>query len=164
MKKTLARTLAALAGICLLAATLQAEEMKFPNMMADAKVGDWVLLEVQGGMQMKQTVEAVTPEQLTLKVDTIMNGQVISTMSQPIKRTQGEYTEPPAVATDAPKPTISKGKATVKGQELDCWIIEMTTQGQASKTYFSKEVPITGMVKSEMNGQVSVKLVDFGRK
>ncbi len=164
MKKTLARSLAALAGLCLLAATLQAEEMKLPNMMADAKVGDWVLLEVQGGIQMKQTVEAVTPEQLTLKIETIMNGQVISTMSQPINRTQGEYAEMPATATDAPKPKISRGKATVKGQELDCWIIEMTVQGQTSKTYLSQDVPINGMVKTEMNGQASMTLVDFGRK
>jgi hypothetical protein len=163
MKKTLACTLAALAGICLLATTLPAEE-QLPNMMADAKVGDWVLLEVQGGIQMKQTVEAVTPEQLTLKIETIMNGQVISAMSQPINRTQGEYAEMPAAAADVPKPKISKGKATVKGQELDCWIIEMTVQGQTSKTYFSKEVPINGMVKTEMNGQASMKLVDFGRK
>jgi len=162
--KTLARSLAALAAICLLAATLRADEMQIPNLMADAKVGDWVLLEAQGGIQMRQTVEAVTPEQLTLKIETMMNGQVLSAMSQPIPRTQGEFAEMPEATADAPQPKISKGKATVKGKELDCWIIEMTVQGQTSKTYLSKDVPINGMVKSEMGGQVSMKLVDFGRK
>jgi hypothetical protein len=162
--KILTRSLVALAGICLLASALRAEE-KIPNMMADAKVGDWILLEVQGGIQMKQEVEAVTPEQLTLKIDTIMNGQVLSSMSQQIKRTQGEFTEPSVVAApDAPKPTITKGTATVKGKDLECWIIDMDVQGKKSRTYMSKDVPITGIVKSEFDGQVSMKLVDFGRK
>jgi len=162
--KTLTRSLVALAGICLLAATLRAEE-KIPNMMADAKVGDWILLEMQGGIQMKQMVEAVTPEQLTLKIETIMNGQVLSSTVQQINRTQGEFTDPGVTAApNTPKPTITKGTISVKGKDLECWIIEMDVQGKKSRTYMSKDVPITGIVKTEFDGKVVMNLVDFGRK
>jgi hypothetical protein len=162
--KTLTWTLGALLGMCLLAGTLQAEE-KIPNMMANAAVGDWILLEMQGGIQMKQVVEAVTPEALTLKIETIMNGQVLNSMSQQIKRTQGEFTDPSVTAApNTPKPTITKGTTSVKGKDLECWIIEMDVQGKKSRTYMSKDVPITGIVKSELDGKAVMTLVDFGRK
>lgn len=167
MKTKLSRCLLAMfSGMLLTTVALRAETIDIPNLMTDAKVGDWVLYEMPAGITMKQSITEVTEEALTLSIETAMNGQVLSTIVQKLPRTKGEFTPPAAkdAPADLPKPVITKGKVTVKGQELECWIIETDFQGQKMRTTLAKGVPINGLVEAVSNGSVMLKLIDFGRK
>lgn len=156
--------LAVLAG--LLGAVLAAADLEIPDLTRNTRAGDWVLYDVQNGIQIKREVVELTDTHLTLKIDTIMNGQALSSITQKIPRKMDQFAAPqdPVAVANAPKPVITKGQIEIKGKTLDCWIVEMTVQGQKSRTYLSQEVPVDGIVKTELNGQVSLRLVDFGRK
>jgi len=153
--------------ILLVGSVIFAEELKLPNSLKDVKVGEWLLYElvVPGAkMQQKQTVVKVDKNKITIKYDTIMNGKVVSSTNQVIDRSQKGQT----LQNQKNKAKISKGNATVKDKKIDCYIAETTTNvgGKESVvvSYMSEDIPITGVVKVEMNGNPKLKLVDFGAK
>lgn len=143
--------------------TLTAEE-KMPNFLKDAKVGEWALysMPTTPGMQMKQTVIKVTPKRVTLKTEMIMSGKAMNTSQQIIPLT-GKAPKIPGAKAGA-KPKISKGTVKVKDKELECIIMEVEASTGSQKSKMSKDVPVTGMVSTENNGKVMMKLIDYGTK
>jgi len=148
--------------ICCLAIIGSAGDGEVPYPLAKAEVGDWLLYEMQGGMQQKQTVLAVSEEAVKVKIDTIMNGSTINSMEMdyPLKADTSAGMQD---AVDAPKPKISEATLTVKGKDLKCQVVEAETQGMTTKSWMCDGVPITGVAKSEVAGSVAMTLVDFGQ-
>ena len=130
------------------------------NPLADAQVGEWVLYRMQGGMEQKQTITAVTPDSVTVKVEMMLNGRIVHAAENTLPlRQSGTSGLPP----DAPEVTRGKATVQVKNQSVTCDTFQTTMRGQTSKTYICPEVPVMGMVRSEANGRVVMELVDFGR-
>lgn len=148
--------------VLLSAFTLSANavELKLPNFLENAKVGQWLLYEMQQGMRMKQTVMDVTDDEVVVSQEMIMNGQ---TMAKQIVRLDKNPDQEGAVDVGGQRvvPKVSKGKITVKGNNMDCYIIEYTSQGQKTISYMSGDIPINGVIKTEVNGNTLLMLIDY---
>jgi len=129
-----------------------------PNCAEDIKNGEWVHYKMSG-MEMKQKVTEVTEEFYSIQNETIMNGKTLSTNSQKVPRKAPEVA---AVAKATMTPKYSRENVTVKGKEINCWLIEMEANGKTSRTWMSNDVPVGGLIKSEYDGKVVMELVDFG--
>lgn len=139
-----------------------AADLKLPNFLENAKVGQWLLFEMQQGMRMRQSVVNVTETEITLKQEVLMNGQPMATQEVKLDRKPNEEGTV-NIGGQQVKPKISKGKATVKGKEIDCYVIEYNSQGQNTVSYMSGEIPINGLIKSEMDGKTMLQLIDYGK-
>jgi len=132
------------------------------NPWANTKVGDWVKYESKPTpamtMEMKWTATEVTADKVTYEIATTMMGKTTKT-------TQTVDLHPPAGSapkTEGPKPEMGNEDVTVNGKSIACKTISMDVAGHKSKTWTSSDVPLSGLVKSETDGKVSMELVDFG--
>jgi len=132
------------------------------NYIEDAKVGEWVLFEMQGGMmQQKQTVTGVTKDEVSVLTEIIINGNVMS--KQEIKYPLKATVQSGAKDSDI-KVKITNGNVKIKGKTISCIVTEVTTDQGISKSYLSKDIPVTGLIKTEMSGKTFMKLIDYGIK
>lgn len=161
MRKCIGFGATIVAVLCLGAGAWAVDEKDLPNCIKDAKVGEWVLVEMQGGMQQRQTVIKVTKKEVTVKFETIMKGKVINSIETKIPL---ETKQKPDEKKKGPKPKITKEKVKVKDQEIECFGIEIETKAGTSKSYISNDIPVMGLVKSEFKGKVMQKVVDYGTK
>lgn len=150
------------------ASTLCAADLgKIPTPMKRAKVGQWVVYKVMGGMEQKQSITAIEGEGdarvVTVKMEMLMNGQPQMTQEQkiPLKDAVNSATSPWA---NSPDVKISEGKVAVKGKQVDGVIVEYSASGIASKLYMSDAVPVSGIVKMETTAMPEplMEVVDFG--
>lgn len=154
------RILAVLA--CMAVAAVHAQEIKMPNFMQNTNVGDWVLAKASGNVQIKQTVIEKTDKHIVVKTEMIMGGTVINTSTNEVSF-DNTY-DPDKYDEKDGKPTITKGKVKLKGEEIECWVFtKPSPNGGTLKAFFSEKVPINGMVRSEFNDEVTLELVDYGR-
>jgi len=135
-------------------------ETDMPDPLADAKTGEWVLYEMPGGMQQRQTIISVDDNSVTVKMETIINGTVLSSIEEKMDRSD---TTQPAI-TDMDGATSYNGSVQIKGKQIPCSVYEVSVNGRVSRTYMSNEVPVTGLIKSEMDGNAALQLVDYGSK
>ncbi len=142
---------------------VSAEDMKMPNFRRTAKVGDWVLAKMEGDIQLKQTVMDVSEKHLVIKSEMIMGGTVINTSTN--ESSLKDFYDPEKYDNPHGKPKIYKGKVKLKGEEIDCWVFEQPApEGKVVKAYFSEKVPVNGMVRSELDGETTLEVIDYGRK
>lgn len=164
MKKVLCMAVAAMVFAC---AAQAADFSKLPDPTKNVKAGQWVSYKVMGGMEQKHSITNVEgsgdDRVITLKMETIMNGQAMGGEEQkiPLKNSRAAQEEAWKAAPDA---KISDVKVTVNGKEYDAVLLEMTNQGMTTKMYMSEKVPVTGIVKMEVTGMPGpmMELVDFG--
>ena len=166
---------------CWLSPVVRAEDNPFKK----AEVGDWVSYKMTtempnvpaGGMNMetKQTVTAKTEKEVTMKVETLMNGNSMGAQEVKIPLDQ------PYDATKTTQGTTEKTgegeeSVTVGGKTYACkWITfksHTETNGMKidsdSKVWVSTGVPLGGMVKTDtstsMNIKVHMELSGAGKK
>jgi len=151
------------AAILIGAGARAGEEKKAPNCISDAKKGEWVLYEMPNNIQQKQTVTEVTEEEVSVTYETIMNGKSLSStvVKIPLKGKGDKEGQEGAVKPKIYEETI-KIKIGDKEKELACTVVEMEVNGQVSKTYFSQEIPVSGMVKSQLGETVNLQVKDCG--
>jgi hypothetical protein len=119
----------------------------------------WALYDLPGGMQQKQTLIAKSSEEVTIKYDTIYSGKVMSSNEMKISLNP----QPTNSSVEQVDVKESTGDFSVKGENLACKIYEIGSGAGSSKTWFSHQVP-GGLVQSEYNGTVSMKLLDYESK
>ncbi len=137
---------------------LQALELKdLPNPLKDAKIGEWVLYESPGNIKMKQEIINVSPEEITLKMTMSKEGKKSTSMESKIPKDLKKLLK----EIGAKNIKITKGNITVKGKELNCYILESEFNGMKSKTFMSVDIPVSGLIQSDLNGKTSMKLIDF---
>ena len=161
-------------ALFLVVSAVQAVDME--NVLEDAKVGEWVSYKMPqaNGMTTKQTIVKITKDEIVLKVETKMPGMDLPPTEIKIpKKLTGlsilvsggllpAYESPDY---KGPKPKVSKGQIEVKGKKIDCYIVEMDmASGQKVKSYMSNSIPVSGLIKVEINRKVSMELVDYGTK
>lgn len=148
-------------ALFLVVSAAQAVDME--NVLEDAKVGEWVSYKMPqaNGMTTNQTIVKITKDEIVLKVETKMPGMDLPPTE--IKIPKKPAHESPDYK--GPKPKVSKGQIEVKGKKIDCYIVEMDmASGQKVKSYMSNSIPVSGLIKVEINRKVSMELVDYGTK
>ncbi len=164
-------SLVLLAALLVLVSPLLAE--KVPNeMLAGVKVGDWVehrmvmAPEVQTLTTVKQTVTAVTTDEVTVESETFstVSGKPIPSQKLPMKRPR--FVEKPADAPKQAEQPAATGSEKIKGsdgKDYTCQVYEQTIAGKVSKSYVCSDIPLGGIVLSEMDGKHVLELVGWGR-
>lgn len=124
-----------------------------------AKPGQWALYEVMGGNQQKFTVVEVEKDQVSVRIETFMEGRRINQerAQYDLPRHGPGYQEPG-------KPPVIKGRATleVAGQKIECTTYKKAEHGSPATTWFSPQIPIHGIVRYERGDQVVMKLLKWG--
>jgi len=161
--------------LALIAFVGRAEDLEHPY--KSAKVGDWVeyTSHTEGnGFKMdsttKQTVTAKSDKEVTIKIDSEMQGRKNSQETKIDLTKKFDPNEMPGMPGGA-KPKVEKIKegdesVTVGGKQYAThWVenkITMEMQGMKmenqSKTWTAKEAPLGGMVKMEMNMSMGMKM------
>lgn len=143
-----------------------ADFSKVPDATKNMKVGQWVTYKIMGGMEQKQSVTAIEGEGddriITLKMETMMNGQALSTNEQKINLKDSKAQEAKA-REENPNVEITEETVTVAGKTFNAVVLSAKMEGVESKTYMSADVPVTGLIKMEVSGMgTMMELVDFG--
>ena len=166
---------------CWLSPVVRAEDNPFKK----AEVGDWVSYKTvtempnvpTGGMAMetKQTVTAKTEKEVTMKVETLMNGNSMG--AQEIKIPLDQPYDP-TKTTNGKVEKLGEGEESISvgGKTYACKWVKIKTQVEAngmkidteSKYWTSPEVPLGGLVKNDtstsMNMKMHMELTGAGKK
>ncbi|MBN1864239.1 MAG: hypothetical protein JW808_05005 [Victivallales bacterium] len=150
-------------GVCMFILAVSADDLRMPNFQRTAKVGDWVMVKLEGNVEMKQTVTGVTDKHIVIMTEMIMDGTVINTSTS--ESSLDDTYDPEKYDSPHGKPKVYKGKVKLKGEDVDCWIFEQpVADGNVLKAYFSEKVPVNGMVRSELGDTVTLEVIDYGRE
>jgi len=139
------------------AAALADDSYKGP--LEHAKAGQWVQYKMANDMRMRQSIVKVDGAKITIKNEMWIKDKALPAMETPVdlsKRADAGGDKPAkAEATKAEEaPPIEVG-----GRSFKCRVV---TQGSV-KTWLSEQVPITGVVKVELNGTVAMELTGYGQ-
>lgn len=134
------------------------DHMQLPNPLKDIRVGQWATYPVSWdeseGIQ-KDTIIAIEGEGDARILTTIREIIVEGEMVDCEKRT---FTYSEAVAdmhslfSEAEDATITPAKLGVNGREIDCVLVTFTDGSTECKLYLSEEIPLTGIVRFEVEG------------
>ena len=134
------------------------------NLWTKFNVGSWVLYELGGtGMQQKQTLIEKNDKEITLRMETLKDGQPFfsSDIKVPLDAPETQASMPPEkVGYDLKN---SNEIVQVKNETLTCQITEVTTEKGTGKNWVCDKVP-GGLVRSEINGNLVLRLLEFEAK
>ncbi|MEZ0227306.1 MAG: hypothetical protein ACAI25_01670 [Planctomycetota bacterium] len=142
------------AVLALAAVSLAEEPAKGP--LERAKVGQWVHYKMANDMTMKQSVIKVEGKKVTIKNEMWIKGQALPANETPIDIDRKP--DPTEKATKAEAIKTEDGELEINGHKLKCKIL---TQANV-KTWVSDDVPITGVVRQELNGKPTMELQGYG--
>ena len=152
------RRLAALALVGLLAVSGRADDTPYHGPLDHAKSGQWVLYQMANDMRMKQSIVRVEGKtRITIKNEMWIKDKVLPSMETTvdIEKRPDTGEKPPKV--DPPK--VEDGTLEVAGHSFKCRI---QTQGSV-KTWSSDQIPITGIVRQELDGKMTMEVAGFGQ-
>src|SRR5581483_5409402 len=135
-----------LAGVCLADGPLDR-----------AKVGQWVLYKMANEMSMKQSIAKVEGQKVTIKNEMWIKGEALPANETPVDlRRKSDSPAERSAKGDAPK--VEDGELEINGHKLKCRVY---TNGTV-KTWVSDDVPVTGIVRQELNGKATMELQGYG--
>lgn len=164
MKKSTFAASAALL-VALLATSLAAAGESYPNPLFDAQPGEWAVYSIPGGYTQKQTVisrEGAGAEALVkIRIENIYNDAVVT--SQEIVEQAGD----PTTLLPPPPPgqsmTVVNDSIAIKGVATPVSaLLIRDADGDESIWYVSRDIPVHGLVRQEIDGVVEYDLIDFG--
>lgn len=124
-------------------------------------VGSWVLYELSGGMQQRQTLINKTEKELILKMEMIKDEQVIYSgeNKMPLEMTPQEKT------ADNIKANMkeSEDKLEIKKENVLCKVYEVTSELGTTKSWMSDRIP-GGVVQTMVEGNIAMKILDYEAK
>ncbi len=152
-------------------ASAQAGEIRVPNRLATAKVGEWASYSLPSGYIQKQSVISRTGEgpsaSVVVRIENIYQGQLVN--SHEIVKEAGDPYHMPEIPTNDGSVKFSRKTITVKGKPIDTMVIEMEEEDEGDddddeevKWYISAEIPVFGIVRQEMDDDIVYDLVDYG--
>lgn len=155
--------------ISLGAVTMAADFSKIPSAIDKAKVGQWATYTAVGGIEQKQSIIAVKGSGddmvVTVKTEMSMAGQAMPAQEQEISLKAAKEMQQEAWKNN-PDTKITEESVTVNGKSYDAIVVETVQEGMSVKIYMSEKVPVTGVIKMEMDMQGEptsiMELVDFG--
>lgn len=140
--------------------------------LKDAKVGDWIehrlVMPPELGMETstRQTIVAMTASEVTVEQATkmTMGGKPMPPQTQSMTRPRQIERSKADAAKNDPKAKSSEEKLKASdGKEYACTVYEVEEQGKKGRTWICKELPLSGLVRSEADGKVLMEMVGWGR-
>ncbi len=118
--------------------------------LKDSRVGEWARYSTPGtSMQELHSVIARRRQVVVVKVDSIINGKVISSNTENFN-----INDPNFLRGAEGRPPVDAG-----GRTFDCVVVR-----RGNRTlFYSNRVPVTGLVMVVRDGQTAKMVVDFGR-
>ncbi len=135
----------------LLAAVALADEPKLP--LDKAKVGQWALYKMANDMKMRQSVVKVEGRKVTIKNEMWIKGQPL-----PVQETVIDLDKKVEGARPSEQPKTEEETLELNGHSIKCKVQTL----QNVKTWIGEDVPITGVVKYEIDGKTVMELVGYG--
>ncbi len=127
---------------------------QLPDCLADAKVGEWALYQMAGGVQARHTVVKVTPEKVSVRIDRSRNGESIGSMTIHVT---------PSTDPTGNNPMVRQGNYPFKNKKIACHILDTTfDSGAKFRSYTTNEIPCQGILETRMNDTIVLKLLDYG--
>lgn len=144
----------ALFAVATAAMASAADYSKIPDPLENAKVGQWVSHKMSTGMEQKQTIVDIQGEGdervITMKME--MSQGEMKLPAQEMKISVKEVKANEAAAREqATDVKISETTIDVGGKTYNVVLVENNVDGNVSKLYLSKDVPVTGIVKMELD-------------
>lgn len=163
-------------AVCMMTAAMATamaqEEILVPNRLADAKPGEWASYRLPNGYIQKLTVKKRVgsgPEALvTVKSENIYDGAVIT--AHEFTQEAGEPMSPPHIPeTEGMTVSVRTESASAKGKSLAATVVEVNRYAgdeDDTKTewWVAKEIPVFGLVKRVVDGEVNFEIEDWGEK
>jgi hypothetical protein len=140
------RAVVAIAVLLALAVPAMAQEEE--NTLRDARVGEWALYSASGSMQERHSVVARRRDVVVVRVDSIINGKVISS------NTVNYRVNAPQFLAGAE----GQQQVTAGGKVYDCVVVRRGNR----LMYYSNNVPVTGLVAISRGGTMIKEIIDFG--
>lgn len=158
----------AIGGGALFAEKVEDETLK------DARVGDWIELrmvmppELNMTSSTRQSILEVTKDEVVVEAvgTTAMNGKPLPAQKMPPQRRARfiEKAAQPSEETTSAKANQSREKVlAADGKEYDCLVIESEVGGKKARTFICKELPLGGLVRSELDGKATLEMIGWGR-
>lgn len=137
---------------------------EIPNPLADAQVGEWIRFrQVVQGQETVVTLEVVevTPDEVVLKSSTRQGETTVE--GEPLRRKRTA-----TLALGRGRAQLVKKAAEalhVNGKELACTVVTVRPRrGPEQSTWYSDDVPVTGLVKRMRGTEVVQELLEWGRR
>lgn len=142
-------TMAALIAILALSAATPSIAQESTSTLVDARVGEWALYQTaNGNMQERHSVIARRRDVIVVKVDSIINGKVISS------KTENHRITDPAFLRNSEGSTV----VTAGGKEYESVVVK---RGKRTR-YYSNLVPVLGLVRIERDDVMILEVIDHG--
>ncbi len=163
--------LAALFAAILLAGALSAAEtlaeVRIPNGLAHAQIGDWILFKMADGTLQKHSIiertGAAPDGEIVVHIETMVNNQPQD--ARRFRQAIGEeLVKPPVPAGQTHTYRRRQESIIFEGTALDITILDVLNNGALERTwYLSAELPVYGVIKKTFaNGSSEFEVVDFG--
>lgn len=139
---------------------------EIPNAFDNIKAGQWVTYKIMGGGTQKQSVVKAEGKgrdaKFTVKYESPgLEGMPTQEQEFTAAKILGDLENGLKNATDV---KMSKTKITVNGKEYDVTMVESDEGGMKTKAYLSNVIPVTALVKMEMEGLDGplMELLEYG--
>lgn len=143
-------------ALLVIAASVCLAEDAAKGVLERAKAGQWVSYKMANDMSMKQSVAKVEGKKVTIKNEMWIKGQALPSNETPIDIEKKTDANEKAAKSDTTK--VEDGELEINGHKLKCKVL---TQGTV-KTWVCDDVPITGIVRQELNGKPTMELTGYG--
>jgi len=120
--------------------------------------GSWVIYELSDGIKQKQTLVSKTDTEAVIKYENIYEDNTVSLRK--VVPLESEPIEITAAAQEQVDVQESSEIFLLKDASVSCRIYETQTAKGKSKLWLSDEVP-GGIVQSELNDKITIKLLDY---
>ncbi|MDR3211905.1 MAG: hypothetical protein LBU79_08320 [Planctomycetota bacterium] len=138
---------------------------KIPVRLRVAESGEWALYSMTGGAEQRQTITQVREKDgdrlFTVLFELVINGETVQSREEEwsLRNAIRDQEELPA---DTRIVGIESGQEKFGGRELSTVTVDMMMFDDTIHTVFSETIPVTGVLRVEVNGGEILNLVDFG--
>lgn len=121
--------------------------------------GSWVLYELPDGLQKKVSMANKTDTEITLKVEMIQEGDVVSSSEERVSLDL----DTGSAAPDKPGMVEYVQDTLVANQVMACKVYEYAAGKEVEKLWFSEQIP-GGLVQSASGDSLALRLIDYEAK
>lgn len=152
------------------AGAARAEDVTLPNPLKNVKTGQWIKLRMFTLFGYAEQVQRVVNIQgegdervITVNTEVNVDGEVVNSEETSIAYQQA-VDEQMTAFDDAEDVKYSNITTTVNGKQMSAVQIDFVQDGQKCTLVLSEEVPLTGMIRIEIDGmdEPAMELLDFG--
>ena len=159
--------LALLAAILPGAARAGESGIEIPMRLRTAAKGEWALYSLQDSYEQKQTIVDIEEKDgdkvFTIADEMLVDGQTVQRKEARFSLKVAMREQAEMLADDDSSIKLSAISERVKDKEVEVVVIEYKGEaGDTVRSFLSEAIPVTGMIRIEIDGDIMMELKDFG--